>query len=117
MKMDEEQDNPNVSLRRTKGKGKTQENFIEGSIECVSMIDESTFVSGGDSGYVFRPSKLYSSSLHPSMTSLFLSFLRSKIKRKQNPNMSSQIHQSMVNTEEETHLHTGTRPWNGRITR
>lgn len=24
--------------------------FIEGSIECVAMIDESTFVSGGDSG-------------------------------------------------------------------
>jgi ribosomal RNA-processing protein 9 len=24
--------------------------FVEGSIECVAMIDETTFVSGGDSG-------------------------------------------------------------------
>ncbi|CAK5265719.1 unnamed protein product [Mycena citricolor] len=30
-------------------RGKTSK-FIEGSIECVAMIDESTFVSGGDSG-------------------------------------------------------------------
>lgn len=29
-----------------------QEKFVEGSIECVAMIDETTFVSGGDSGYV-----------------------------------------------------------------
>lgn len=28
------------------------ESFVEGSIECVAMIDESYFVSGGDSGYV-----------------------------------------------------------------
>lgn len=34
--------------------GKTSEKFIEGSIECCAMIDESTFVSGGDSGYVSR---------------------------------------------------------------
>jgi ribosomal RNA-processing protein 9 len=27
--------------------------FVEGSIECVAMIDESTFLSGGDSGCVF----------------------------------------------------------------
>ncbi|KAG5644834.1 hypothetical protein DXG03_007559 [Asterophora parasitica] len=27
-------------------------NFIEGSIECVAMIDETTFVSGGDSGSI-----------------------------------------------------------------
>lgn len=25
--------------------------YVEGSIECVAMIDESTFISGGDSGY------------------------------------------------------------------
>ena len=30
-------------------KGKPRR-FIEGSIECVAMIDETTFVSGGDSG-------------------------------------------------------------------
>jgi len=26
--------------------------FVEGSIECVSLIDETSFVSGGDTGYV-----------------------------------------------------------------
>ncbi|KAJ6605078.1 WD40-repeat-containing domain protein [Mycena sp. CBHHK59/15] len=36
-----------------KAKGKEQEKttkFVEGSMECVAMIDETTFVSGGDSG-------------------------------------------------------------------
>lgn len=27
-----------------------EKKFVEGSIECVAMIDETTFVSGGDSG-------------------------------------------------------------------
>ena len=27
--------------------------YVEGSIECVAMVDETTFVSGGDSGSVF----------------------------------------------------------------
>lgn len=31
---------------------KTEEKFMEGSLECVAMVDEITFVSGGDSGYV-----------------------------------------------------------------
>ena len=35
-----------------RGKGKQEEKFMEGSIECVAMIDELTFVSGGDSGCV-----------------------------------------------------------------
>ncbi|KAJ7622809.1 WD40-repeat-containing domain protein, partial [Mycena polygramma] len=38
---------------KAKGKGKEREKvtkFIEGSMECVAMIDETTFVSGGDSG-------------------------------------------------------------------
>lgn len=36
-----------------KGKGKGKEKkFIEGSLESVAMIDETTFVSGGDSGCV-----------------------------------------------------------------
>ncbi|KAJ7145984.1 WD40-repeat-containing domain protein [Mycena epipterygia] len=38
---------------RGKGKGKAREKttkFVEGSMECVAMIDETTFVSGGDSG-------------------------------------------------------------------
>ncbi|TFK53250.1 WD40 repeat-like protein [Heliocybe sulcata] len=29
-----------------------EERYVEGSMECVSMIDESTFVSGGDSGSI-----------------------------------------------------------------
>jgi ribosomal RNA-processing protein 9 len=29
-----------------------EKTFIEGSMECVAMIDETNFVSGGDSGYV-----------------------------------------------------------------
>ncbi|KAJ7677599.1 WD40 repeat-like protein [Mycena rosella] len=38
---------------KAKGKGKEREKttkFVEGSMECVAMIDETTFVSGGDSG-------------------------------------------------------------------
>lgn len=30
----------------------TTRSFIEGSMECVAMIDEETFLSGGDSGSV-----------------------------------------------------------------
>lgn len=33
--------------------------FIEGSVECVAMVDETTFVSGGDSGYVPLQSRLF----------------------------------------------------------
>lgn len=39
---------------KRKREGAKAESFVEGSIECVAMIDESNFVSGGDSGYVFR---------------------------------------------------------------
>jgi len=39
---------------KSAGKGKKKSSkalkFIEGSIECVAMIDETTFLSGGDSG-------------------------------------------------------------------
>ena len=35
-----------------KSKGKKKEVFVEGSVECVAMVDESTFLSGGDSGCV-----------------------------------------------------------------
>lgn len=39
-----------------KGKGtEKQRNFVEGSIECVAMIDETNFVSGGDTGYASLP--------------------------------------------------------------
>ncbi|KIJ58424.1 hypothetical protein HYDPIDRAFT_113201 [Hydnomerulius pinastri MD-312] len=35
-------------------KGKEgKKKFVEGSIECVAMIDETNFVSGGDTGFVF----------------------------------------------------------------
>ncbi|KAJ7209621.1 WD40-repeat-containing domain protein [Mycena pura] len=42
-----------ASRLSAKEKGKEREitkKFVEGSIECVAMIDETTFVSGGDSG-------------------------------------------------------------------
>ena len=38
--------------KKAKKAGKASEKFIEGSIECCAMIDENTFVSGGDSGFV-----------------------------------------------------------------
>lgn len=54
--MDDDSESPEGPRRaKGKGKGKPKENFIEGSIECVAMIDETTFVSGGDSGYVPSP--------------------------------------------------------------
>jgi ribosomal RNA-processing protein 9 len=28
----------------------SEKRFVEGSIDCVAMVDETTFVSGGDSG-------------------------------------------------------------------
>jgi len=37
---------------RAKGKGKEERKFVEGSLECVAMIDEATFLSGGDSGSI-----------------------------------------------------------------
>lgn len=47
-----------AGTRKAKGKEKERggKSFLEGSIDCVAMIDESTFVSGGDSGYVFATS-------------------------------------------------------------
>lgn len=39
-------------ILKAKGKEREGKKFIEGSLECVAMIDESTFVSGGDSGWV-----------------------------------------------------------------
>ena len=45
-----EEDGMEVGL---KGKGKAKEvnnKFVEGSLECVAMVDETTFLSGGDSG-------------------------------------------------------------------
>lgn len=42
--------NAKEKQRKKKAGRKTEEKFIEGSLECVAMIDETTFVSGGDSG-------------------------------------------------------------------
>lgn len=43
---------------KKEGKEKdTGKKFIEGSIDCVAMVDESTFVSGGDSGCVLSLSR------------------------------------------------------------
>jgi len=36
--------------RDGKREGQSEKKYVEGSLECVAMIDESTFVSGGDSG-------------------------------------------------------------------
>ncbi|OBZ66467.1 U3 small nucleolar RNA-interacting protein 2 [Grifola frondosa] len=44
-----------TARRFKKGSGKTDsktERFVEGSIDCVAMLDENTFVSGGDSGSI-----------------------------------------------------------------
>jgi ribosomal RNA-processing protein 9 len=38
-----------AALSKASGKGKGRE-FIEGSIDCVCMLDDQHFVSGGDSG-------------------------------------------------------------------
>lgn len=35
---------------KAKGRERESKKFIEGSIESVAMVDETTFVSGGDSG-------------------------------------------------------------------
>ncbi|KAG8717388.1 pre-rRNA processing protein [Ceratobasidium sp. 394] len=51
---EEEGDASMVNGRKAKGKEKEKggKSFLEGSIDCVAMLDESTFVSGGDSGSI-----------------------------------------------------------------
>lgn len=34
-------------------RSKKSDDFVEGRIDCVAMLDETLFVSGGDSGLVF----------------------------------------------------------------
>ncbi|PCH37592.1 Rnu3ip2 protein [Wolfiporia cocos MD-104 SS10] len=48
----DEGENAAPRMGKGKKKEKAQAKFMEGSIECVAMIDESTFVSGGDSGSI-----------------------------------------------------------------
>lgn len=47
---DMDEDGPLIP--KAKGREREEKKFIEGSLESVAMIDETTFVSGGDSGYV-----------------------------------------------------------------
>jgi ribosomal RNA-processing protein 9 len=48
---DDDGDDGTMGTRGKKGKERASpKKFVEGSIECVAMIDEVTFVSGGDSG-------------------------------------------------------------------
>ena len=49
---DDEDEDGIHQASRSKGKERDKK-FIEGSLECVAMIDETTFISGGDSGCVF----------------------------------------------------------------
>jgi ribosomal RNA-processing protein 9 len=58
-------------------------NFIEGSLECIAMVDESTFVSGGDSGCVDVPTECSTNVL-----------------------ILLQVYLLMDNPEEKTHLYT-----------
>ncbi|KAI0752885.1 WD40-repeat-containing domain protein [Daedaleopsis nitida] len=46
-----DEDNADAGPKGGKSAAKS-EKFVEGSIECVAMIDETTFVSGGDSGSI-----------------------------------------------------------------
>lgn len=38
-----------------KRKPRGEVKYVEGSVDCVAMVDDTTFLSGGDSGYVSRP--------------------------------------------------------------
>lgn len=68
-----------------KKKIEEQKTYVEGSMEVVCMIDETTFLSGGDSGCVFICTP------------------------RSYPAESPQVNISLVNTEEETNLCPGTR--------
>ncbi|CAE6493139.1 unnamed protein product [Rhizoctonia solani] len=49
---DEDEENPAGSRKRKGKEREKSKSFLEGSIDCVAMLDESTFVSGGDSGSI-----------------------------------------------------------------
>jgi ribosomal RNA-processing protein 9 len=60
--------------RPDKDKKSAGSSCVEGSLESVVMIDETTFITGGDSGYVLlQPSHLFPSPLpsHPHLTYTF----------------------------------------------
>lgn len=72
-------------------KRKEQKTYVEGSMEVVCMMDEATFLSGGDSGYTLS-------------STLFISILTKP----------SQINIPLVNTEEKANIRTGNRTWPSR---
>lgn len=42
--------------RRRRNREKGEVKYVEGSIDVVAMVDDTTFLSGGDSGYVVSSS-------------------------------------------------------------
>lgn len=46
---EDEDEDASRSRKAGAGRGK-DERWVEGSVDCVAMVDEHTFVSGGDSG-------------------------------------------------------------------
>ncbi|SCV71814.1 BQ2448_4508 [Microbotryum intermedium] len=48
----EEEDVAQVEGERKKRKERGEVKYVEGSIECVAMVDDTTFLSGGDSGSI-----------------------------------------------------------------
>ncbi|CAA7269883.1 unnamed protein product [Cyclocybe aegerita] len=56
LRADDEGDDVDVDgmelMPKAKGKERESKKFEEGSLECVAMIDETTFASGGDSGSI-----------------------------------------------------------------
>lgn len=68
--------------------GKEQKTYVEGSMEVVCMVDETTFLSGGDSGYAF-------SSARPIGI----------------PTKPSQVDISLVDAEEEADIRASNRTW------
>jgi ribosomal RNA-processing protein 9 len=79
--------------KSSKGKEKMKESkYAEGSIECVAMIDETTFVSGGDTGYVARYPMNYAAEYCP------------------------KLNMSLEHPKEKTCIHTDIMPWVPRST-
>ncbi|KAG8904871.1 pre-rRNA processing protein [Tulasnella sp. 403] len=48
----DEEDNPGTGIKKSESKAVPPMDIHEGSMECVAMIDDTTFVSGGDSGVI-----------------------------------------------------------------
>ncbi|KAF8513738.1 WD40 repeat-like protein [Hysterangium stoloniferum] len=46
------EDEEEAEAEKKKKKGAENERWIEGSVDCVAMVDEQTFISGGDSGSI-----------------------------------------------------------------